>query len=71
MVFYLSLVGNNVFVSDEVIRGYTGEMKSFLEAMEYGTRPETSFELAYEIIRVVYAAFRSAEEGRRIELTWE
>ena len=62
---------NNVFVSDEVIRGYTGEMKSFLEAMEYGTKTETSFELAYEIIRVVYAAFRSAEEGRRIELTWE
>ncbi|MBQ7247208.1 MAG: Gfo/Idh/MocA family oxidoreductase [Lachnospiraceae bacterium] len=59
---------NNVFVSDEVIRGYTGEMKAFLEAMAYGTKPETSFELAYEIIRVVYAAFRSAEEGRRIDL---
>lgn len=59
---------NNVFVSDEVIRGYTGEMKAFLEAMAYGTKPETSFELAYDIIRVVYAAFRSAEEGRRIEL---
>ena len=59
---------NNVFVSDEVIRGYTGEMKAFLEAMEYGRVPETSFELAYDIIRVVYAAFRSAEEGRRIDL---
>ena len=59
---------NNVFVSDEVIRGYTGEMKSFLESMAYGTRTETPFELAYDIIRVVYAAFRSAEEGRRIDL---
>ena len=59
---------NNVFVSDEVIRGYTGEMKSFLESMAYGTPTETPFELAYDIIRVVYAAFRSAEEGRRIEL---
>lgn len=59
---------NNVFVSDEVIRGYTGEMKSFLEAMEYGTKTETSFELAEQIIRVVYAAYRSAEEGRRIDL---
>lgn len=59
---------NNVFVSDEVIRGYTGEMKAFLEAMAYGTKTETPFELAYDIIRVVYAAFRSAEEGRRIEL---
>ena len=43
-------------------------MKAFLEAMVYGAKPETSFELAYDIIRVVYAAFRSAEEGRRIEL---
>ncbi|MDD6212966.1 MAG: Gfo/Idh/MocA family oxidoreductase [Clostridiales bacterium] len=59
---------NNVFVSDEVIRGYTGEMKSFLESMAYGTPTETPFELAYDIIRVVYAAFRSAEEGRTIEL---
>ena len=59
---------NNVFVSDEVIRGYTGEMKSFLEAMAFGKKTETSFDLAYDIIRVVYAAFRSAEEGRRIDL---
>lgn len=43
-------------------------MKSFLESMAYGTPTETPFELAYDIIRVVYAAFRSAEEGRRIEL---
>ena len=59
---------NNVFVSDEVIRGYTGEMKSFLESMAYGTKTETPFELAYDIIRVVYAAFQSAEEGRRNDL---
>ena len=59
---------NNVFVSDEVIRGYTGEMKSFLESIAYGKDTETSFELAYDIIRVIYAAFRSSEEGRRIEL---
>lgn len=59
---------NNVFVSDEVVRGYTGEMKSFLESMAYGTKTETPYELAYDIIRVVYAAFRSAEEGRRIDL---
>lgn len=59
---------NNVFVSDEVIRGYTGEMKAFLEAIAYGREPETSFELASEVIRVVYAAYRSAEEGRRIDL---
>lgn len=58
---------NKVFVSDEVVRGYTGEMKSFLESVAYGREPETGFDLAYEAIRVVYAAYQSAEEGRRID----
>ncbi len=59
---------NNVFISDEVIRGYTGEMKNFLEAIEYGKKTETTFELARDIIHVIYAAYQSAEEGRTIEL---
>ena len=58
---------NNVFVSDEVIRGYTGEMEAFLKAVAYDTEPETSFDLAYSAIKVCYAAYRSAEEGRRID----
>lgn len=59
---------NKVFVSDPVIRGYTGEMTSFLEAVAYDLEPETGFDLAYETLRVCYAAYRSAEEGRRIDL---
>ena len=55
-------------MSDEVIRGYTGEMKNFLEAIEYGKKTETTFELARDIIHVIYAAYQSAEEGRTIEL---
>jgi len=59
---------NKVFISDEVIRGYTGEMTSFLEAVAYDRKPESGFDLAYDVIRVIYAAYQSAEEGRRIEL---
>jgi len=59
---------NNVYVSDAIVRGYVGEMQEFLEAIAEDREPETDFDIAYEIIRVVYASFRSAEEGRRILL---
>lgn len=58
---------NKVFVSDEVVRGYTGEMESFLKSVALGTEPETGFDLAYDALKVCYAAYRSAEEGRRID----
>ncbi|MBQ0026296.1 MAG: Gfo/Idh/MocA family oxidoreductase [Lachnospiraceae bacterium] len=59
---------NNVYVSDPIIRGYMGEMQEFLSAIAENREAETGFDIAYEIIRVVYASFRSAEEGRRINL---
>ena len=59
---------NNVYVSDPIIRGYMGEMQEFLSAIAEDREAETGFDIAYEIIRVVYASFRSAEEGRRINL---
>ena len=34
---------NEVFVSDEVIRGYTGELKDFLESVAYDTEPDSKF----------------------------
>lgn len=59
---------NNVYVSDAIIRGYVGEMQEFIEAIAYDRKPETDFDIAYEIIKVVYASFISAEEGRRVML---
>lgn len=58
---------NEVFVSDEVIRGYTGELKDFLESVAYDTEPDSNFDLAYMVMKVIYAAYQSAEEGRKIE----
>jgi len=59
---------NQTFVSDEVIRGYAGELKDFMEVLAFGKKPDTDFELAYRAMQVIYAAYRSAEEGKRIDL---
>lgn len=59
---------NKAFVLDEVVRGYTGELQDFMEAIAGGREPASGFQLAYDTTRVIYAAYRSAEEGRRVEL---
>lgn len=59
---------NKAFVSDEVIRGYMGELQDFMEAVAFDRAPASGFDLAYETTRIMYAAYLSAEEGRRVEL---
>ncbi len=59
---------NNTFVSDDVLRGYCNEMQDFLEAVYYDREPKAGIDLAADVMRVIYAAYRSAEEGRRINL---
>lgn len=59
---------NKAFVSDEIIRGYMGEMQDFVEAVAYDREPASNFQLAYDTTKVMYAAYQSAEEGRRIKL---
>lgn len=58
---------NKAFVSDEIIRGYMGELQDFVETIAYDKTPSSDFALAYETTKVVYAAYHSAEEGRRID----
>ncbi|MEA4847426.1 MAG: Gfo/Idh/MocA family oxidoreductase [Clostridiaceae bacterium] len=59
---------NNLFVCDEILRGYVYELQDFVESVAYGRRPVSGFDLAYEAIKVIYAAYQSASEGRRVEL---
>ena len=59
---------NKAFVSDEIIRGYVGELQDFMEAVAYDRDPASGLDLAYETTKVLYAAYQSAEEGRVIEL---
>lgn len=58
---------NKVFVSDEIIRGYMGELQDFAETVYYDKTPSSDFDLAYQTTKVIYAAYLSAEEGRPVE----
>ncbi len=57
-----------VCVDEEATRGYIGEMQDFMECVAGGRQPLSGVDLAYEAIRVHYAGYRAAEEGRRIRL---
>ena len=59
---------NKSFVSDEVIRGYMGELQDFMESIAFNREPASGFDIAYETTKIMYAAYLSAEEGRRIDL---
>jgi len=58
---------NKAWISDEIVRGYTGELQDFAETIVYDKKPTSDFSLAYETMKVLYAAYQSAEEGRRID----
>jgi predicted dehydrogenase len=57
-----------VWVSDEVARGYLGEFQDFMECLAEGRKPASDFDLAVESLKVVYGAYVSAEEGRKFKL---
>ncbi len=59
---------NFPFMSDENLRGYYDEIQDFCEAVCFDREPRAGIELAYETVRVLYAAYRSSEEGKRIML---
>ena len=59
---------NKPFVADEIIRGYTDELQDFVEAVAYDREAKSSFRIAYDTAQALYAAYYSAEEGRRITL---
>ena len=57
-----------VCVEEEATRGYLGEMQDFMECIADGREPLAGLDLAFEAIRVNYAGYWAAEEGRRIVL---
>ncbi len=58
---------NHPFLEDEIIRGYTDEMRDFIEAVYFDREPRSGFELAYDTVKVIYAAYMSAELKRPVE----
>jgi predicted dehydrogenase len=59
---------NKPFLEDEIIRGYTDEMRDFMEAILFDKEPKSGFDLAYDTIRIIYAVYMSAELGSRVKL---
>lgn len=57
---------NKPFIADEIIRGYTDEMQDFMECIYYDREPKSGFKLAYDTIKVTYAAYMSAEIGSKV-----
>ena len=58
---------NKPFIADEMIRGYTDQMQDFMESIYYDKEPKSGFKLAYDTIKVIYAAYMSADTGKRID----
>jgi predicted dehydrogenase len=57
-----------VCLEEEWTRGYLQEIQDFMECVALGRQPLGDVALAYETIKLNYAGYWSAEEGRRIVL---
>lgn len=57
-----------VCLEEEWTRGYLQEIQNFMECVATGRQPLSDLALAYETIKVNYAAYWAAEEGRRVVL---
>jgi len=59
---------NKPFLEDEIIRGYTDEMRDFMDAILFDKEPKSGFDLACQTIKIIYAAYLSAQQGSKVEL---
>ena len=57
-----------VCLEEEWTRGYLQEIQDFMECIATGRQPLSDLALAFETIRVNYAGYWAAEEGRRVTL---
>ncbi len=53
---------------EDWFRGYPQEMRDFVEAILEDREPAANVDLAADCVEVIYAAYLSAAEGRRVEL---
>ena len=60
---------NKPFVADEMLRGYCNEIVDFMGAVLNDKEPESGFDLAARVMKVTYAAYYSAEVGKRIVIS--
>ena len=53
---------------EDWVRGYDAELSDFIECFRTGREPESGLALAEDTVKVIYAAYVSAEEGRRVRV---
>lgn len=53
---------------DDWVKGYRQEMEDFVESVLYDREPVSGLALALDVVRITYAAYLSAAQGRRVEL---
>jgi len=59
----------SVSPDEDWIRGYPQEMQDFMESVSTGRPPLSGFDLAKDVLAIVYAAYLSAEQGTRIPVS--
>ena len=55
-------------ISEEIIRGYYGEIQDFLECMLEGREPLSGFQIAREAAELTQIAYLAAEQNRTVVL---
>ena len=53
---------------DHWMRGYAQEMEDFIAAVRLDREPASGIDLARDTVEVIYAAYVSAEEGKRVAI---
>lgn len=53
---------------EDSVTGYPHELTNFIDSIAHGRKPESDFDLAYQVLVTVYGAYLSAETGTRVDL---
>ncbi len=59
---------NRPSCDEDWFRGFAQEIADFVGAIREGREPRSGIDLAVECVNVIYAAYESAEEGRRVKV---
>jgi predicted dehydrogenase len=60
---------NRPSCDEDWFRGFAQETADFVQAIRSGKAPHSGIDLAVDCVDVIYAAYVSSEEGRRVQLT--
>lgn len=53
---------------EDWVRGYPQELEDFVDCLITGREPDSGLDLARQTVKAIYAAYLSAEKGRRVDL---